>query len=89
MNKKDKQLVQAGAHLLDLSIREFLHEVPEAMNIEMMITFKHKDEAPEFINPVLAFAIKDGILRVITRSHHIWYYEVKSLRRVMLVPMED
>lgn len=71
---------------LDLKKKNYMHEVPEGIHLEMHIEWKIKDAERDVVGPLRAFAIEDGMLKVLNRSIDLIYkYPVKELRRVHLV----
>lgn len=90
MAKSKKQIVTPQ---LDLKREDFMHAVDENHKLEIIIHYKRKGGVvyePEIINPVAAFAKKDGEFKVINRNAPdlVYTYQLKQIRAVFIVPME-
>lgn len=75
---------------LDLKRGDFIHHVPESDKIELIIHWKGQGYEPEVINPVHAFAIQDGKLKVINRNllDTSYTFKIKEISKVFIMPME-
>lgn len=75
---------------IDLTLTDFVHEIPEEMKFEIIIHWKKYGHEPESINPVKAFGINDGKLKIINRNlpDTAYTFYVKDVKRAFLIPME-
>ncbi|MNC27514.1 hypothetical protein D3C75_756860 [compost metagenome] len=91
MSKKNK----ASAPTINLKGGDFIHTVPEHLNLEVIIHWKGqvrgKSYTPEHINPVHAFAVQDGKFKVINRNllDTSYTFDLKEVSKVYLMPMGD
>lgn len=74
---------------LNLKGDDFIHAVPEDMNMELIIHWKGQGFQPEHINPVKAFSKQDGKLKIINRNlpDTCYTFNLKEIKRVYLLPM--
>lgn len=76
---------------LNLKGDDFMHTVPEGMNMELIIHWKGQGYQPEHINPVHAFAKQDGKIKIINRNllDTAYVFNLKEVKCVYLLPMGD
>lgn len=86
MAKKTK----VDAPTLDLKVDDFIHVVPDDQRLEIIIHWKGQGYAPEFINPVKAFAKQDGKLKIINRNlpGTSYVFDIKEIKNAFIIPME-
>ncbi len=71
---------------INLSLKDFHHDVPENQNFELVIEFKYKDSAREFLNPLASFGIAQGLFKASTRnSEYNYCYPIKQIRQAYLI----
>lgn len=71
---------------INLSLKDFHHEVPDNQNFELVIEFKHKDSRREFLNPLASFGITQGLFKASTRnSEYNYCYPIRQIRQAYLI----
>lgn len=93
LNKKALKVAKQSAPQLDIKGDDFMHVIPDDLNIELIIHWKAskgQQFQPESINPVHAFAKQDGKLKVINR--HLmdtsYTFDLKEVSKVFIMPVE-
>lgn len=91
MSKKNKPV----APTINLKSEDFIHTVPEHLNLEVIIHWKGQQKGqsyqPEHINPVHAFSVQDGKFKVINRNllDTCYTFNIKEIKCVYLLPMGE
>lgn len=93
LNKKAAKIARQSAPQLDLKGDDFMHVIPDDLNIELIIHWRNKSGMqfqPETINPVHAFAKQDGKLKIINRNmmDTSYVFDLKEVMRVYIMPVE-
>lgn len=87
--KKNRNLAGAGIPTLDLSVGNYEHNVPDHLNLNMHIEWKLKGAEAEHVGPLKAFAIENGMLKVLNRNAPIVYnYPIAEVKRAYMMPIE-
>lgn len=86
MSKKNRNALPT----INLKGDNFIHTVPEHLNLEVIIHWKGQGYQPEYINPVHAFSVQDGKFKVINRNllETCYTFDIKEVKCVYLLPME-
>lgn len=82
---------ESASRLINLKGDDFMNEVPEALQLEVLVYWKGKglESAFERINPVHSFGKVDGKIRVTNRNllDTCYTFNVKEVKRVVIQPM--
>lgn len=75
---------------LNLKGDDFIHAVPDDMNMELIIHWKGQGYQPEYINPIKAFGKQDGKMKIINRNlpDVCYTFDIKEVHKVYLIPMD-
>lgn len=75
---------------INLKGDDFIHQVPDGSKFEIIVHWKGQGYEPESINPVKAFSLQDGKLKIINRNlpDTCYTFSVKEIKRAYLIPME-
>lgn len=87
MSKKNQSAIPS----INLKGDDFIHTVPDHLNLEVIIHWKGQGYQPESINPVHAFAVQGGKFKVINRNlkDTCYTFDIKEVKRVFLLPMGE
>lgn len=90
LNKKALKIAKQSAPKVNLKGEDFIHKVPEEINLELIIHWKGKGFEPEVISPVYAFAKQDGKFKVINRNllDTSYVFDLKEVLKVYIMPLE-
>lgn len=90
--KISRKIVDKSLPQIDLK-QEGAHFVPEDQKIEIIVHWKAskgQQFEPEVINPVHAFAVKDGKLKIINRNllDSSYVFNIDEVKAAFIMPME-
>lgn len=68
---------------------DFFHKIPDEHDFEIIVVYKKKDLARDFVNPVESFEVVDGKLKITNRRNKYTYvYPIKDIRDAYLLPFQ-